>query len=149
MACSRLILTVCLVAAAPAMAVVRGGDAALRYQDAWYAENGLQDPAKAAAGYRAVADATEALDRFRLNEAASGLYHFVWDELADWYLELVKPRLREDADPASREAAPAVRVASTATRRAGRTRSDGARRPARAGRGPSAPPSRCRRPLPP
>jgi valyl-tRNA synthetase len=42
---------------------------------------------------RAVADATEALRRFRLNEAASLVYHFIWDELADWYLEQIKPRL--------------------------------------------------------
>jgi valyl-tRNA synthetase len=29
----------------------------------------------------------------RLNDAANLVYHFVWDELADWYLEHVKPRL--------------------------------------------------------
>ncbi len=39
------------------------------------------------------ADTTDALDRFRLNDAANLAYHFVWDELADWYLEQVKPRL--------------------------------------------------------
>jgi valyl-tRNA synthetase len=42
---------------------------------------------------RLVADTTEALERFRLNEAIGGVYHFVWDELADWYVEQVKPRL--------------------------------------------------------
>jgi len=41
----------------------------------------------------AIADTTEALERFRLNDAANAVYHFVWDELADWYLEQVKPRL--------------------------------------------------------
>jgi valyl-tRNA synthetase len=46
---------------------------------------------------RAVTDATEALARFRLNEAANATYHFVWDELADWYLEQVKPRLYGDS----------------------------------------------------
>jgi valyl-tRNA synthetase len=44
---------------------------------------------------RVTADTTDALDRFRLNEAANLIYHFVWDELADWYLEQVKPRLYE------------------------------------------------------
>ena len=42
---------------------------------------------------RTVALITDALDRFRLNDAANGIYHFVWDELADWYVEQVKPRL--------------------------------------------------------
>ncbi len=42
---------------------------------------------------RAVASVTEALERFRLADAASAGYHFLWHELADWYLEQVKPRL--------------------------------------------------------
>ncbi len=46
----------------------------------------------------AVVGINEALDRFAIGEAAWCLYHFVWDELADWYLELIKPRLRAD-DP--------------------------------------------------
>jgi valyl-tRNA synthetase len=40
-----------------------------------------------------VQEATLALERFRPNDAANVAYHFVWDELADWYLEQVKPRL--------------------------------------------------------
>jgi valyl-tRNA synthetase len=42
---------------------------------------------------QAIVDTTEALERFRLNDAANTGYHFVWDELADWYVEQVKPRL--------------------------------------------------------
>lgn len=38
-----------------------------------------------------------ALDEYRLGEASWLLYHFVWDDLADWYVELAKPRLREPA----------------------------------------------------
>jgi valyl-tRNA synthetase len=41
-------------------------------------------------------EVTEALERFRLNDAVGSLYRFVWDELADWYLEQVKPRLYGD-----------------------------------------------------
>jgi len=41
----------------------------------------------------AITDATAALERFRLNDAANAVYHFIWDELADWYLEQAKPRL--------------------------------------------------------
>jgi len=43
-----------------------------------------------------IAEVTEALERFRLNDAVGGLYRFIWDELADWYLEQVKPRLYGD-----------------------------------------------------
>jgi valyl-tRNA synthetase len=48
---------------------------------------------------------TQELEKFRLHDVAEKAYHFFWGELADWYLELVKPRLREDADEASKEAA--------------------------------------------
>jgi valyl-tRNA synthetase len=52
------------------------------------------------------AEATTAeLERFRLHEAADQLYHFFWGDVADWYVELVKPRLKEGADEASRQAA--------------------------------------------
>ncbi len=41
----------------------------------------------------AVAEVTETLERFRLNEAAAAAYRFVWSDLADWYIEQIKPRL--------------------------------------------------------
>jgi len=44
----------------------------------------------------AVVEVTDALERFRLNEAAAAAYRFVWSELADWYIEQVKPRLYGD-----------------------------------------------------
>ena len=59
---------------------------------------------------RAAEGATRGLERFRLHEAAEGLYHFFWGEVCDWYLELVKSRLGPEADPASREAARATLV---------------------------------------
>jgi valyl-tRNA synthetase len=40
-----------------------------------------------------------------LDLAAHALYQFVWRELCDWYVELAKPALRSEADPAAREAA--------------------------------------------
>jgi valyl-tRNA synthetase len=43
-----------------------------------------------------VREATEAYERFRLNEAAAAIYHFIWSDLADWYIEQVKPRLYGD-----------------------------------------------------
>jgi valyl-tRNA synthetase len=43
-----------------------------------------------------IAEATEAYQRFRLNEAAAAVYRFIWSDLADWYIEQVKPRLYGD-----------------------------------------------------
>ncbi len=40
-----------------------------------------------------VKSVTENLDKFELGVALGNLYDFIWDELCDWYIELVKPRL--------------------------------------------------------
>jgi len=51
---------------------------------------------------RTAADISEALDKFRFHEASALIYRFIWHELCDWYIELVKPVL---TDPeAAREA---------------------------------------------
>ncbi len=42
---------------------------------------------------RTTVDATAQLEQFRLDEAAKVCYEFAWKELADWYVEAVKPRL--------------------------------------------------------
>jgi valyl-tRNA synthetase len=41
-----------------------------------------------------------ALKNFRFNDAANGLYAFVWGKVCDWYVELLKPLLQEDAPEA-------------------------------------------------
>ena len=43
---------------------------------------------------RARAELSADIERFDFSHAALGLYDFVYGELCDWYLELVKPRLR-------------------------------------------------------
>jgi valyl-tRNA synthetase len=43
---------------------------------------------------RARTQTAERIERFDFAHAALGLYEFVYGELCDWYLELVKPRLR-------------------------------------------------------
>jgi valyl-tRNA synthetase len=43
-----------------------------------------------------VRDATTAYERFRLNDAALAVHRFLWSDLADWYLEVIKPRLYGD-----------------------------------------------------
>jgi valyl-tRNA synthetase len=50
----------------------------------------------------AIAEAHAALDAFRFSDAAQALYHFVWGELCDWYIELAKLALQ--ADPAGPDA---------------------------------------------
>jgi valyl-tRNA synthetase len=49
--------------------------------------------------HRALVAADRGLEAYRLDEATQAFYHFVWDELCDWYLELSKPLL-ESGDPA-------------------------------------------------
>jgi valyl-tRNA synthetase len=55
-------------------------------------------------------EVTRGMERFRLHEVTERLYHFVWGDLADWYLELVKGRLRGDDGDRSRGAARATLV---------------------------------------
>ncbi|MBF0097917.1 MAG: valine--tRNA ligase [Magnetococcales bacterium] len=40
-----------------------------------------------------IATVDDALGKYRFDETASALYHFLWGEYCDWYLEWVKPRL--------------------------------------------------------
>jgi len=42
---------------------------------------------------RVIAETTRALDEYRYNEGAQAIYHFIWHELCDWYLELIKAYL--------------------------------------------------------
>jgi len=39
-----------------------------------------------------IREATASLEQFRLDEAAKRCFEFAWNELADWYVEAVKPR---------------------------------------------------------
>src|SRR2546423_3328734 len=56
----------------------------------------------------AVQAATSSLEQFRLDEAAKRCYEFVWGELADWYVEAVKPRLGASGGATASDAAHAV-----------------------------------------
>ena len=47
------------------------------------------------------AEADTLFDRFEFGKICELLYHFAWDEVCDWYLELAKPQL---AAPDSRAA---------------------------------------------
>ena len=37
----------------------------------------------------------DALEAFKFSEAANAIYHFVWGELCDWYIEIAKPSLHQ------------------------------------------------------
>ncbi|SPQ01215.1 Valine--tRNA ligase [Candidatus Sulfobium mesophilum] len=43
-------------------------------------------------------DVNAALGDYRFNDAANSIYQFIWRELCDWYIEMVKPVLYEDSD---------------------------------------------------
>ncbi|MDD4625772.1 MAG: valine--tRNA ligase [Syntrophomonas sp.] len=49
-----------------------------------------------------MAEVTSLLDKYDLGEAARRLYEFIWDEFCDWYIELAKPRLVNQANPRER-----------------------------------------------
>jgi len=42
-----------------------------------------------------------ALDNYRFNDAANALYAYVWGKVCDWYVELSKPLLQDDAPEAA------------------------------------------------
>ena len=60
---------------------------------------------------RTAREMTGELERFRIHEVVDRIHHFFWGDFADWYLELVKSRLRGEEGEPSREAARAVLVA--------------------------------------
>ena len=45
-----------------------------------------------------VKDVTENMEKYELGIAADKLYSFIWEEFCDWYIEMVTPRLYNDAD---------------------------------------------------
>jgi valyl-tRNA synthetase len=53
-------------------------------------------------------DVFSALADYRFNDVALALYHFIWHEYCDWYLELSKPALFKEPGSPSRKAAQTV-----------------------------------------
>jgi valyl-tRNA synthetase len=52
---------------------------------------------------RTVDEVTAAIEAYKFNEAASAVYHFVWNIYCDWYIELAKPVLLGPESPAKTE----------------------------------------------
>ncbi len=53
---------------------------------------------------RAANEITAAITSYRFNDAASAAYKFVWNQLCDWYLELLKPVFMGDNEGEKAEA---------------------------------------------
>jgi valyl-tRNA synthetase len=47
----------------------------------------------------ALTEVDRGLSEFRLDDASGALYRFFWNELCDWYLEIIKPVLQDEASP--------------------------------------------------
>ncbi|MBO7364818.1 MAG: valine--tRNA ligase [Lachnospiraceae bacterium] len=45
-----------------------------------------------------IRDVTENMEKFELGIALSKVYDYAWNEFCDWYIEMVKPRLYNEAD---------------------------------------------------
>nr|BAL58787.1 valyl-tRNA synthetase [Candidatus Acetothermum autotrophicum] len=56
---------------------------------------------------RTITETRTSLDRYEFNQAAKGVYEFVWHDFCDWYLEMIKPRLY-GSDPAAKAQAQRV-----------------------------------------
>ncbi len=52
-----------------------------------------------------IKDVTENMEKYELGVAVQKIYDFIWDEFCDWYIEMVKPRLYDNEDAASKNAA--------------------------------------------
>jgi valyl-tRNA synthetase len=48
--------------------------------------------------HQVIGEVDGALEQFRFDRAADALYHFVWHEFCDWYIEFVKPDLAAGKD---------------------------------------------------
>ncbi len=52
---------------------------------------------------KAAAAVTAGIEAYKFNEAAGAIYEFTWGQFCDWYLELIKPVLAGDDEPAKAE----------------------------------------------
>ena len=46
--------------------------------------------------HKTIDEVSQQLDEFKFSEPINALYKFFWNELCDWYLELIKPRMWDD-----------------------------------------------------
>ncbi len=70
---------------------IDNADVELSLPDRWIVSR-LQQTERTVAGH---------IEKYRFDLAANDLYSFVWEDYCDWYLELSKPILFDDATPAA------------------------------------------------
>ena len=71
----------------------------------WYVETALDVVCTWALGWMLFgAMAAFALAEYRFNDAANGLYAFVWGKVCDWYVEFAKPLFADEATAAETRA---------------------------------------------
>lgn len=79
------------------------------YQD--YSENfELADQWILSRLQQTIEDVTLDLEKFRINDSLSAVYHFFWHEYCDWYLELIKPRLLAEGNEKEKTVARSIAV---------------------------------------
>lgn len=69
---------------------VEGQDLTFREEELSLADRWIRSRLK-----KIIVEINEALEQYKFYEAAEKIYHFVWHEFCDWYLELAKLSLRE------------------------------------------------------
>jgi valyl-tRNA synthetase len=57
-----------------------------------------------------IAAVSDSYEQYRFNEAANTLYHFIWHEFCDWYLEMAKTDLYQKENPKRRLATQQIMV---------------------------------------
>ena len=55
-----------------------------------------------------IKEVTEAIEAYRFNDAANSIYQFIWHELCDWYVELIKQDLKGENGNERKKTAEAV-----------------------------------------
>ena len=59
---------------------------------------------------KTIMNATSNINKFKVNESLSLIYHFFWHDYCDWYLEIIKDRLYQRANKKDRETAISVAI---------------------------------------
>ncbi len=55
-----------------------------------------------------IVEVDRSMEDFRFDRAADALYHFIWHQFCDWYIELVKPQFQEESATTAKKTAEAV-----------------------------------------
>ena len=84
--------------------LMHGGDYNPRHGDAPPAALSLADRWIKSRLNRLIKAVEEAFHGYQFNELAHALYQFIWHELCDWYLELIKPVLSQQGNTAEKSA---------------------------------------------